>query len=113
MPGARFCSLGAFLFPALPIGHYQLKASQAGFKRGMEEGITLHVNDRLTVNLHLQVGDITQELFPGISATLAEQLEGQHDVGPGIQLHQKARDGAEHHGTGRGTAEQFAMKLNF
>ena len=53
---------GAYTFPALPIGRYRIEASQAGFKRGLREGLELHVNDRLTVNVQLQVGDVTQEV---------------------------------------------------
>ena len=53
---------GAYLFPALPIGHFRIAAAHPGFKRATKEGVELHVNDRLTVNLELRVGDVTQEV---------------------------------------------------
>jgi hypothetical protein len=63
---------GAYLFPALPIGGFRLGASHPGFKRATKEAIELHVHDRLTVNLELQVGDVTQEVTVTADAAQVE-----------------------------------------
>lgn len=52
--------LGLYSFPTLPIGTYQLGAEAAGFRRYLATGLTLHVNERLQVEIALQLGAATQ-----------------------------------------------------
>src|SRR5580698_1339658 len=40
---------GAYVFVELPIGHYRLEAEAKGFKKYVQEGITLDVNQTATV----------------------------------------------------------------
>jgi hypothetical protein len=53
-------NLGLYSFPTLPIGTYQLSVEAKGFKKYVGTGITLHVNERLTVDVALTVGEVTQ-----------------------------------------------------
>jgi Carboxypeptidase regulatory-like domain/TonB-dependent Receptor Plug Domain len=53
---------GNFSVPVLPIGHYSLTVEGKGFKRSTKKDIELNVNDRLTVNFNLEVGDVQQEV---------------------------------------------------
>jgi len=53
---------GAYLFPALPIGAYQIAVTRAGFKKALRSGIELHVGDHLVLDLGLEIGDLAQEV---------------------------------------------------
>jgi len=55
-------SEGNYSAPLLPIGRYSVAAEASGFKTAIEKGIVLDVNDRLTVTLKLEVGDVKQEV---------------------------------------------------
>ena len=53
---------GAFRLPALPVGHYSVKAEKDGFNTMTETGLTLEVTQELVVNPVLQVGTSTQSV---------------------------------------------------
>ena len=53
---------GYYVASVLPIGNYTVTTEVAGFKRAARRGIVLNVNDKLTINLRLEVGDLTQEV---------------------------------------------------
>jgi hypothetical protein len=55
-------SSGQFVGPYLPIGHYTLRAEAPGFKTTERRGITLDVNDHLTVDLTLEPGTISEKV---------------------------------------------------
>jgi hypothetical protein len=54
--------LGLYSFPTLPTGTYQLSVQASGFRKYVGTGITLHVNERLAVDVTLQVGAVTQQV---------------------------------------------------
>ncbi len=51
---------GNYVAPLLPIGRYSVTAELAGFKKASQTNIELNVNDKLTVNLTLVVGDVSE-----------------------------------------------------
>ena len=51
---------GAYVLVALPVGHYRLEAQAKGFKKYIQEGIALEVNQTATVAIRLVVGTTTQ-----------------------------------------------------
>ncbi len=53
---------GRYLFVALPIGHYQLRAQKTGFAEEIRSGIVLVVGEDATADLHLRVGSITEQV---------------------------------------------------
>jgi hypothetical protein len=53
---------GAYLFPNLPVGSYDLTLRSTGFRSYIQHGITLTVNQAATQNVTLQVGQITQQI---------------------------------------------------
>lgn len=55
-------SNGDYVATLLPIGSYTVSAEAAGFKRFLQTDITLHVNDKLTIDFTLQVGNVSQEV---------------------------------------------------
>ena len=53
---------GNYTAALLPIGHYSVAIEAKGFKKSVRSGIELNVNDRLTVNFALEVGDVQQQV---------------------------------------------------
>src|SRR2546425_2357269 len=53
---------GEYVAPNLIPGEYSVIASAQGFSTLVRSGIVLHVDDRLTVDLTLQVGSVTQQV---------------------------------------------------
>ena len=53
---------GNFSATLLPVGKYTVSVEAKGFKKATQTGIEVNVNDRLTLNLTLEVGDISQEV---------------------------------------------------
>ncbi|HXN23555.1 MAG TPA: TonB-dependent receptor [Candidatus Dormibacteraeota bacterium] len=49
-------SNGDYSAPLLPIGHYSVAVEASGFKKTVETGIELNVNDKLTIALTLELG---------------------------------------------------------
>jgi len=58
---------GDYVFPELPVGTYSLTFDLAGFKKSVRHGITLDVNQVITLNMTMQLGaaqevvDVTSE----------------------------------------------------
>jgi hypothetical protein len=65
---------GIYRFLALPPGQYNVAASLAGFKKYERGPITLQVNDNITLDIPLQLGDAAETVM--VSAA-AEALQTQ------------------------------------
>src|SRR5687767_14787502 len=53
---------GAFLFPRLPVGSYELRVERPGFSRYVRTGITLTVDQAASVTVVMQIGQVSEEL---------------------------------------------------
>jgi hypothetical protein len=53
---------GNYVLPYMLAGTYTLQAQATGFKKSIREGIELRINDRVDVNLELQVGQTTESI---------------------------------------------------
>jgi hypothetical protein len=53
---------GAFLFPRLPVGSYELRVERPGFSRFVQTGITLAVDQAANLTVVMQVGQLTEEV---------------------------------------------------
>jgi len=53
---------GRYLVAALPVGNYEIRASKQGFKEEVRSGILLVVGEEATVDLTLQLGEVSQEV---------------------------------------------------
>jgi hypothetical protein len=80
-------SQGAYVLVELPVGHYRLETEAKGFKKYVQEGIALDVNQTATVIVHLAVGIPTEEVRVQADAALVEttvtslgKTVGEHDV---------------------------------
>ncbi|HEX3183935.1 MAG TPA: TonB-dependent receptor [Pyrinomonadaceae bacterium] len=51
---------GFYSAPGLPAGVYSVSAAPQGFKKTVAAGVQLHVSENLTINLDLQVGQVTE-----------------------------------------------------
>ena len=53
---------GSYLFSTLPIGHYRLKAESNGFRNELVEDVAVAEGDRLRVDLHMQIGQVSDSV---------------------------------------------------
>jgi Carboxypeptidase regulatory-like domain/TonB dependent receptor len=63
---------GNYVLVSLPVGHYRLEAEAAGFKKYIQDGITVDVNQAATVPIQLAVGTTSQEIEVRADATMIE-----------------------------------------
>jgi hypothetical protein len=57
---AKTNEIGFYSFPALPPGRYKLEVEHAGFKRFAQEPIQIQVQQFVTLNPGMEVGQATQ-----------------------------------------------------
>jgi Carboxypeptidase regulatory-like domain len=65
-------SSGAYSFLTLPVGTYDIEAKQTGFTNYKQTGVTLNVNDHLTVDIALEVGAVSQTVEVSANAAHVE-----------------------------------------
>lgn len=63
---------GAYSFPILPVGTYEIDARQNGFKEYRQTGIVVDVNSALHVDVALQLGTVAQEVAVSSTAVHVE-----------------------------------------
>src|SRR5947209_2991391 len=63
---------GSYVLPNLPIGPYKLEASLPGFRTFVQTGIVLQVNSSPTVNVTLEVGQVSEQVEVQANAALVE-----------------------------------------
>ena len=65
-------STGAYVMTLLPPGNYNLTAEAPGFRRLVQNGVPLAVNQRARVDLTLQVGEVSETVEVKATAPLLE-----------------------------------------
>lgn len=84
-------SAGNYTAALLPVGTYNVSVEAKGFKKASKEGITLHVNDNLTISIPLEVGDVTQSVTVRETPVhVEEQNATQSTVINGTQIREEA-----------------------
>ncbi|HET9524942.1 MAG TPA: carboxypeptidase regulatory-like domain-containing protein [Pyrinomonadaceae bacterium] len=68
---------GFYSAPGLPAGVYTISASPTGFKKTVATGVQLHVSENLTVNMDLQVGQVTEIVTVTSEAAPVELRSGE------------------------------------
>jgi Carboxypeptidase regulatory-like domain len=63
---------GSYVIPNLPVGPYRLEASLSGFSTYAQSGIVLQVNSNPTINIELQVGQVSSVLEVQAAANMVE-----------------------------------------
>jgi hypothetical protein len=60
---------GEYLITNLPVGRYSLTVEKSGFRRSIQEGITVEVNQNARVDATLSVGQLTESITVNAEAT--------------------------------------------
>ncbi len=85
---------GIYFASLLPLGSYELSVQHPGFRKFMQKGIAVHVNDALTVNVTLAVGAVTQEVLVTASASPVQAETGEiSSLVSGQQVNELALNG--------------------
>src|SRR5262245_31353054 len=53
---------GNYVLASLPLGPYVLEAALPGFKTYLQSGIVLQVGDNPTINIALEIGQVTEQV---------------------------------------------------
>ena len=67
---------GSYRFSALPVGNYEVRAEQPGFRSQLRSGLTLAVGQEAVVNFTLEVGAIEQTIEVTAEAPLVNTTTG-------------------------------------
>src|SRR6266550_7166026 len=63
---------GAFRFPALPVGPYEIRAELSGFRTSVRTGVRLQVGQEAVVDMVLELGSIQETVTVTGEAPLVE-----------------------------------------
>ncbi len=63
---------GRYTFPNLPVGPYRLDVSATGFKTYVQSGIVLQVGNSVSINVSMQVGNVSEHIEVQAQASLVE-----------------------------------------
>src|SRR2546426_731177 len=63
---------GFYVLPSLPVGPYKVEASLPGFRTFAQTGIVLQVNTTPTINITLQVGQVSEQVEVQANTSLVE-----------------------------------------
>ena len=63
---------GNYVILELPVGHYRIEVTGKGFQKYVQEGISLSVNETLSVPVHLAVGAETEKVVVTAEAQLIQ-----------------------------------------
>src|SRR6516225_3551080 len=63
---------GSYVLPNLPLGPYKLEAALPGFRTFVQTGIVLQVNSNPTINVVLQVGQVSEQVEVQANAALVD-----------------------------------------
>ena len=89
-------STGEYIFLEVPVGTYELEASQTGFKKLSRKGVPLNLNEVVSVDLQLQIGGSTETVevtgAPPVVDTTSTQLGAVVDARSSTQLPLNERD---------------------
>jgi len=70
-------SQGYYSFQALPLGHYDIQITQAGFRGFVAKGVVLDVNSALVVDAKLQLGEVKETVEVASEALHVETASSQ------------------------------------
>src|SRR5438105_5270840 len=63
---------GSYVLPNLPLGPYRLEAALPGFRTFVQTGVVLQVGSNPTLNLVLQVGQVSEQVEVQANASLLD-----------------------------------------
>src|SRR5258708_2211100 len=68
---------GFYVVSNLPIGTYEISAEVKGFKKFITTGVVLNVNSKVSANIRLEVGNITESVTVAADAAQVETATGE------------------------------------
>src|SRR5260370_30231870 len=68
---------GFYVVSNLPIGTYEISAGVKGFKKFITTGVVLNVNSKVSANIRLEVGNITESVTVAADAAQVETDTGE------------------------------------
>jgi len=71
---------GLYVFSQLPPGTYEISAENAGFRKSVQTGAVLRVNQTLEVNFSLQIGEVTQIVEVSAGVTMLDTQSANRSV---------------------------------
>ena len=84
-------SSGTYSIPGLTVGTYRVSAEATGFKKAVRDNVVLNVNDKLALNIALEVGDTTQTVTVDSTAAAVQLASAeQSDTVNGTQIRELA-----------------------
>lgn len=87
---------GTYALPDLPVGNYQMQVTKQGFRKYTATGLVLTVGVNPTVNVTLQVGEVSQEVQVSAQAVMVEtQSEGVGEVTPPEEIQELPLNGRQ------------------
>jgi Carboxypeptidase regulatory-like domain len=85
---------GYYVFPTLPVGHYEIELSPEGFKPYKRTGLVIDVNTKLQADVNLEVGEHSEQILVSESAVHVETESSQMgEVVPGTEITAVALNG--------------------
>jgi hypothetical protein len=66
---------GDYVLPFLIPGPYDVSVEMEGFRRFLQEGITVQVDDKVTLNVKLEVGAVTESVNVTAEAPLMDAAD--------------------------------------
>jgi hypothetical protein len=63
---------GSYVLPNLPLGPYRLEAALPGFRTFVRTGVVLQVNSNPTINVVLEIGNVSEQIEVQANASLVE-----------------------------------------
>ena len=92
---------GNYVLASLPLGPYMLEAALPGFKSYVQSGIVLQVDASPTINIVLEVGQVTDQVEVQSNAALVENAQQWLGNGDGQPAgHRAATEWTQCHRTG-------------
>src|SRR5579884_2993038 len=67
---------GAFTFTALPVGRYEVTIGKQGFNKFVQQGITLTVDQPVSIPVRLQIGSVQEQVTVAADAQLINTESG-------------------------------------
>jgi hypothetical protein len=68
---------GYFVIANIPIGQYQIEAEASGFQKYVQEGVKVGVNDKVTVDIVMSVGPVTESVTVTADLVAVESTSGE------------------------------------
>jgi hypothetical protein len=68
---------GFYSVPSVPVGRYTISVAPQGFKTTVSSGVEVHVNEKVVVDLNLQVGNVSETVTITSEAAPVETQSGE------------------------------------